>query len=41
LPNLSGIGSPYEPPTAPQAAIDSAAISVAKAVKQLFALLEL
>ena len=41
LPNLSGIGSPYEPPTAPQATIDSAAISVAKAVKQLLALLEL
>ena len=41
LPNLSGIGSPYETPTAPQATIDSAAISVAKAVKQLLALLEL
>ncbi len=39
LPNLSGIGSPYEPPTAAQATIDGAATSVRKAVQQLLALL--
>ena len=39
LPNLSGIGSPYEPPTSPQATIDSAATSVPKAVKHLLQLL--
>ena len=41
LPNLSGIGSPYEPPTSPQATIDSAATSVTKAVKQLLLLLKI
>ena len=39
LPNLSGIGSPYETPIAPQATIDSAATSVPKAVKHLLQLL--
>jgi bifunctional enzyme CysN/CysC len=40
LPNLSGIGSAYEPPIEPQIAIDAAAVSVADAVKRLRALLD-
>ena len=40
LPNLSGIGSAYEPPLAPQLTIDAAAVSVDDAVKRLRALLD-
>jgi bifunctional enzyme CysN/CysC len=40
LPNLSGIGSPYEPPDAPDLAIDTAAISVDEAVRLLIDRLE-
>jgi bifunctional enzyme CysN/CysC len=40
LPNLSGIGSAYEPPIEPQIAIDAAAVSVADAVKRLRTLLD-
>ena len=35
LPNLSGLGSPYEPPTAPDLTIDASRTSVDDAVKML------
>ena len=40
LPNLSGIGSPYEPPTAPQLTIDASATPVEEAVKRLLKMLD-
>jgi bifunctional enzyme CysN/CysC len=40
LPNLSGIGSPYEPPTSPQLVIDASATPVEEAVKRLLKMLD-
>ncbi len=40
LPNLSGIGSPYEPPTAPDFTIDTARTSVSEAVSMLLKSIE-
>jgi bifunctional enzyme CysN/CysC len=40
LPNLSGLGSPYEPPTAPQLTIDASATPVEEAVKRLLKMLD-
>ena len=40
LPNLSGIGSPYEPPTAPALAIDTERTGVDDAVKMLLKMID-
>ena len=40
LPNLSGIGSPYEPPTAPECTIDTERTSIDDAVKTLMRAIE-
>jgi bifunctional enzyme CysN/CysC len=40
LPNLSGIGSPYEPPMAPEIVLDTERMDVENAVKALLGLVD-
>ena len=40
LPNMSGIGSPYEPPEAPQVTLDNSASSTADQVAQLMRIID-